>query len=149
RYGAVSVPATTMHNRSWDMLKPRHRRNLIVLPTAAARSRPQPVKSDKSGISPLWRQTISTRVAAGKAAFLAAYVTEGSIAAAARKVGINRDTVYAWRDADPAFRAQLESGGDAYETQMDLVEAAVYKRALKGSVKEALAWLRARRPEVW
>jgi|SRR5215471_14012208 len=76
-------------------------------------------------------------------------MTRRSASAAARKAGINRDTVYAWREADAAFAAELQRGGDAYEAQTDLIETAVYKRALKGSAREALAWLRARRPEVW
>ena len=51
--------------------------------------------------------------------------------------------------SDPAFAAQLRRGGDAYEIQMDLVEGAVFQRGLKGSTKDALAWLRAHRPDEW
>ena len=79
---------------------------------------------------------------------LQAYTRAGSIAIAARAVGVARATVMDWAREDPAFAAQLHAGGDAYETCNDTVESAFFRMAQE-EARAALNWLRARRPEVW
>ena len=79
---------------------------------------------------------------------LQAYTRAGSIAMAARAVGVGRATVMEWAREDPAFAAQLHAGGDAYETANDIVEGRLFKMT-EDRESAALNWLRARRPEVW
>ena len=76
--------------------------------------------------------------------FLAALGVGKSIAAAARAAGVGRQTVYDWRDTDPAFAIRWDG---SLETGTDYLEDLALKQAKKGSERLLLALLRARRPE--
>lgn len=65
---------------------------------------------------------------AKRAAFLTALAETGIISAAAKVVGVNRSTVFRWRE-DPAF---AEAFQDAIEQAADKIEAEAIRRAVEG-----------------
>lgn len=85
-----------------------------------------------------------------KAAFCDALREVGTVQHAAARLGINRRTAYAWREADAEFAANWDA---AVEDSSDVLEESLYQRALddKGmpAVVAAIASLKARRPQRW
>lgn len=79
-----------------------------------------------------------------RAVFLAALSETCQVAKSARRAKVARDTVYAWRKADPEFAkawdAALEIGGDVLEDE-------AVKRAMDGSDGLLTLLLKAHRPE--
>jgi Helix-turn-helix domain len=69
-----------------------------------------------------------------------------SIAEAATRAGIGRRTVYEWRDADPDFRAELDS---AVVDCVDRMEGKLQTLALKGDITALIFMLRSRKPEIY
>lgn len=67
-----------------------------------------------------------------KRAFLAALAECGNITHAAESAKIRRQTVYEWKDADPAFAAAMEV---AQETAGDRLEQEARRRAVTGTLK--------------
>lgn len=57
---------------------------------------------------------------------------------AAQAAGISLDTVWHWKREVPGFSEQI---AEAKLTSVSMVEDALYKTALKGSVQAQLAWL--------
>src|SRR4051812_39780158 len=67
-----------------------------------------------------------------EASFLEALSAGTSIAGAAEAAGLGRATVYAWREADPDFKARWDA---AVETGTDKLEDEALRRALHGTNK--------------
>jgi hypothetical protein len=75
------------------------------------------------------------------------FIRKGSSAAeAARAIGVDRATVYRWRDADPAFKAAWL---DAAETITEEIESALARNALAGDTVSQIFWLKAHRPDIY
>ena len=81
-----------------------------------------------------------------KGAMLLAVREHGSLACAARAVGVSRMTVYNWKDDDPAFEAAILQ---AQEGAWDALERSMYQRACAGDTIAAIFMLKGRRPKVW
>src|SRR5258708_5466962 len=69
------------------------------------------------------------RTADKRRLFLKELAEGGSWSAAAAAAGVSRRTPYKWRDADPAFTAEVD---EAEETGTDLLEDAAMHRAVRG-----------------
>ena len=85
-----------------------------------------------------------------KSAFLEAFRAQGIVYRAAATAGVDRGTIWRWRQDDPEFDRACKA---ALEDSTDTLETSLYERALteKGmpGVIAALASLKARRPERW
>lgn len=82
-----------------------------------------------------------------QAAFLEAFAVTGVITYAARAAGVDRSTVYHWRDADDAFAKRFY---DAIEDSTELLETTAFKRATQKEMPSdtlLIFLLKARRPE--
>ena len=79
-----------------------------------------------------------------KTAFLAALSKGWSVSRAAQEAGVDRTTVYKWRDRSKTFAAQWR---EAVENGTDLLEDIAHKRAFEGSDTLLIFMLKARRPE--
>jgi len=87
---------------------------------------------------------------AQKEAFLGAYSSKFSIAATCQIIGINRATVFRWRENDPAFAERF----NAIDSQItDTLQARAITRALtdadQSSATLLIFLLKARLPEVY
>ena len=77
---------------------------------------------------------------AAKRNFLAALEkTLGIITSAAKKSGINRDTVYDWRKNDPEFEASLQA---VNEIVLDFAESALHKQINGGNPTSTIFFLK-------
>jgi hypothetical protein len=77
-------------------------------------------------------------------AFLRSLARTPSVTIAARAAGVSTRACYKARDADPAF---AEAWADAVNKSVDVLEDAVYQRALKEDSQLAMFVLKAFRPE--
>jgi AcrR family transcriptional regulator len=75
--------------------------------------------------------------------FLAELRATGNISHSARAAGMNRQTFYNWRDADPDFAAAWE---DAEEEAIDELEKVARDRAIDSSDRMLEILLKAHRP---
>lgn len=73
-----------------------------------------------------------------KQEFLAFLYSGHSITSASEKVGLDRHKILSHRRKDPVFNQQVE---DACETTMEMVEDALYKKALSGNVTAQIFYL--------
>jgi len=64
----------------------------------------------------------------------------------AKKVGIDRSTLYDWMTKDPNITDALKIGREHADFQ---VENALYKKALSGDTTAQIFWLKNRKPEQW
>ena len=79
-----------------------------------------------------------------KARFLAELSEVGSYAAAARKVGVRRETAWKWRSADEAFKTACEEARtEAYE----YLEDSMYQRAIKHDTIAGIFLMKGENPE--
>jgi len=62
---------------------------------------------------------------------------------AAQAVGINKLTVYRWRDSDPAFASAM---AEAMEDAKEIMENSVYEDALNGNTLLKMFWLKRHDP---
>jgi hypothetical protein len=62
---------------------------------------------------------------------------------AAQAVGINKLTVYRWRDSDPQFAAAM---AEAMEDAKEIMENSVYEDALNGNTLLKMFWLKRHDP---
>lgn len=67
-------------------------------------------------------------------------------ASAAAKVGITRETAYAWKQKDKEFDARWK---DAIEAGLDRMETAVYGEGFKGNITAAIFVLKHKRKEIY
>ena len=79
-----------------------------------------------------------------KAEFLAAFEDLGTITAACRQVGVGRQTVYDWRQADEDFAVALH---DARKAVADDLEIEAIRRAKDGSDTLLIFLLKAHAPD--
>lgn len=84
---------------------------------AATRRSGRNTTSQRAGVH-VWRKT-----------FLKVLALNGNVTAACNSAGVERSTVYDLRKSDQAFAAQWS---DALEQAADTLEAAAFKRAVKG-----------------
>ena len=68
-----------------------------------------------------------------QARFLDAFRQGANVWAACKQVGVSRQTVYGWRDTDPAFRAAWD---DAENDAVDTLEVSAWQRARNGVKRE-------------
>lgn len=78
-----------------------------------------------------------------KRAFLAALSKGWSVSRAAQEAGVDRTTVYKWRERSAAFGRDWDF---AFEAGTDLLEDIAHKRAFEGSDTLLIFMLKARRP---
>ena len=90
------------------------------------------------GYSEEW---LGTTVA--KERFLAAHKLGMSVVNAARVAGVERRTIYRWRDKDPAF---AKAWRQAREGLVEDLEMEAYKRAFKGNDRLLMFLLRSYKP---
>jgi len=69
------------------------------------------------------------RVRRTQSRFLMHLASSGNVSASARQAGVERSTVYGWREADRAFASAWEA---ALEDAVDLLEAEARRRAVDG-----------------
>jgi hypothetical protein len=62
---------------------------------------------------------------------------------AAQDAGVNKLTVYRWREADPQFAAAM---AEALEDASEIMESSIYERALKGDSLLSMFWLKRHNP---
>jgi hypothetical protein len=84
------------------------------------------------------------RIKQWHAAFLRSLAKTPSVTIAARCAGVSTRACYKARDADPAF---AEAWSDAINKSVDVLEDAVYRRALKEDSQLAMFVLKAFRPD--
>lgn len=84
--------------------------------------------------------------AAKKAAVLAARAEKLTITAAAKSVGVRRETVWAWTKNDPEFAAALES---ARVEAVEVLEENAYQRAMKGDTLLTIFLIKGQKPETY
>ncbi|PYJ23162.1 MAG: hypothetical protein DME99_03680 [Verrucomicrobia bacterium] len=87
-----------------------------------------------------------TRTGRWRALFLKALAKTPSVTFAAKAAGVNRRTVYAHREQDSDFAAKWD---DALNQSLDVLEHAVYQRALKDDAQLAMFLLKAHRPSIY
>ena len=87
-----------------------------------------------------------TRLGRWRATFLRALAKTPSVTFAAKAAGVNRRTVYAHREQDSDFAAKWD---DALNQSLDVLEHAVYQRALKDDAQLAMFLLKAHRPSIY
>jgi hypothetical protein len=82
--------------------------------------------------------------------FLAALKKTGNICKSAKAAGVDRGTVYDWRDADEAnAEAMTEAISHAKEDSTDALEAEAERRAKKASDVLLIFLLKSRKPDVY
>lgn len=64
----------------------------------------------------------------------------------AKKLGINRKTLYEWRKKSEKFSNAIMLGKEVTDQQ---VENALYKSAMSGNVTAMIFWLKNRKPGKW
>lgn len=64
----------------------------------------------------------------------------------AHNIGINRATLYEWKNRFPDIANALKNGKEVVDY---LVENALYKSALSGNVTAIIFWLKNRKPNKW
>ncbi len=79
-----------------------------------------------------------------KKAFLETFAECGIVTAAAKVVGIRRDTVYSWRKDDPSFADAMDAAGDE---ATEALEGEARRRAMESSDTLLIFMLKANRPE--
>jgi hypothetical protein len=79
-------------------------------------------------------------------AFLRAVVEVLTIGGACRVSGTNRSSVFRWMESDPAFRQAVH---DAQEQALDVLESALYQRALAKSDTLGMFILNGRRSSIY
>lgn len=62
----------------------------------------------------------------------------GNVSAAAKRVGMSRDTVYRWRELDPVFSAEWD---EAVATGLDKCEQELHRRGVLGVIKPVFGTL--------
>jgi hypothetical protein len=90
------------------------------------------------------RRRNGAKTPASEARFLDALRKAKSIGAAAHAAGVDRRTVYRWREADAAFG---ECWDEAWDVGTDHLEDIALRAAQRGSERVLIALLRSRRPE--
>ena len=75
------------------------------------------------------RSLTADRVGQHKRAFLDAYALSGVILTSAAAVGISRQSVYQWLDADPDFKQDFEEAG---QRSLDAWESELHRRGVTG-----------------
>jgi hypothetical protein len=78
-----------------------------------------------------------------KKRFIDALTEQGTVYHAAQAAGVSRQTVYRWREEDPAFADLWE---EAIENAVDEVESTIYHQAVGGNTLAAIFYLKAHRP---
>ena len=81
---------------------------------------------------------------AKKQAFLEAYRDLGTVSGAARRIGVHRQRLYAWRQADAAFAAQW---AEVEAEVADDLEQEAIRRAKEGSDTLLIFLLKGLKPE--
>lgn len=85
---------------------------------------------------------------ADKKKFLEALEETSLIAAAAKRVGIGRATIYRWRQTDPKFAASMDQAlGYGRENKNDLVHGKLLVIALSGNVSAMKFFLENNHPQ--
>src|SRR5947199_54739 len=79
-----------------------------------------------------------------RAFFLKAFEEAAAVADAAKRAGVNRVTVYKWRESDEGFARQW---ADVEERSTELLEREAVRRATDGSDVLLIFLLKSRRPE--
>lgn len=79
-----------------------------------------------------------------KRTFLRHYTDCHTIYVAASRTGINKVTVYRWRDSDPAFAEAMD---DAEEDSTDALETCMYERAKEKDTIAGIFLLKGYRPK--
>ena len=64
----------------------------------------------------------------------------------AKKLGINRKTLYEWRKKSDKLNNAINLGKELTDQQ---VENALYKSAMSGNVTAMIFWLKNRKPDKW
>jgi hypothetical protein len=86
------------------------------------------------------------KTARWRAIFLRTLAKTPSVTMAAKAAGINRRTAYDHKELDPEFAKKWE---DALDQSLDVLEHAVYQRALTEDAQLAMFLLRAHRPTTY
>ena len=81
-----------------------------------------------------------------KGAALCALQEHGARGVAAKAIGINRRTLYAWGEEDEEFGLAVK---DVEEYCTDLIEHRLWKQAQAGDTVAGIFYLKGRRPKVW
>lgn len=68
-----------------------------------------------------------------KAEFLADFAVSGNVTFSAKKVGMNRLTIYQWINNDPNFASAFDN---AKEEALDLLEKEIQRRGFEGNERE-------------
>lgn len=100
----------------------------------------------RSRMTPKRAKALRNNVKARQARYLRSMARNLDPTKACKYAGVDRATVYRWREVDPEFVERLQL---LYEFSTDNVEGAVYRRAMKMSTGDARLWLQARRRDVY
>jgi hypothetical protein len=84
------------------------------------------------GDGPRGRTQQTVHMEADQAAFLAAFAVHGTITAAARQIGHDRDIHYRWLREDPSYRERFDAANDQFA---DTLVAEAVRRARDGTVR--------------
>jgi hypothetical protein len=87
-----------------------------------------------------------TRLGRWRAVFLRALAKTPSVTAACKAAGVPRMTAYDHRERDPEFAAKWD---DALNQSLDVLEDAIYQRALTADAQLAMFLLKAHRPSIY
>ena len=104
----------------------------------AARAIDHRDENEEGGRKEEWRRT-----ATAKEQFLTAHTVGMSVVNAARYAGVDRRTIYRWRDKDPEF---AKAWREAREGLVEDLEMEAYKRAFKGNDRLLMFLLRSYKP---
>lgn len=96
-----------------------------ALGSETAPDSPAPQKS----LQPQRRSQLAFEPSVARERFLTALARTGNVSQAAHYARINRDTAYAWRDAEPAFAAAWQ---DALDQAGEFLEHVAWRRAVRG-----------------
>jgi hypothetical protein len=81
-----------------------------------------------------------------KASFVDNLARGAPPALAAQAIGVDRATAYRWKAADPAFAEQWD---DARDRKTELVEAVLFREAMKGQPWAVCFYLKTNKPAVY
>ena len=70
-------------------------------------------------------------------------MAQGTVLHAAKAAGVSRWTAYRWRQEDPEFDSRWD---EALENAVDVVENALYQKAVSGDTICMIFYLKAHRP---
>ena len=110
------------------------------------RKQPSPVPDPTTDLAPVeteidaqYRRLVEARVRAHKARFLVQFRRLKVVALAAKRIGVDRRTVYKWTASDEAFKADLveiqEEITDALEAELHKLATGKYTRPLVSAGK--------------